>query len=229
MLERCTVRRISSSDRGRTDGSSLDRPLQTGRPWPPLHRGELQPRIVSAGIEPTAAACSGRSVRLAADQLLERGFVADRIEVRVVLCGIAELLRHLDGVPEVIERVTRPAALTLTAGEVEEQHGVLRNGCDQGAQTVGDLRAPGKGVSAPSSAIVTGGSILVSWYDDSCINHRSSNQESPPPHQVLPCHENTAATRPFRATRKYPPKGSSSPCVPRPIRRLPRKHLGRVL
>jgi len=54
-------------------------------------------------------ACSGRSVRLAAHQLLERGFVADRIEVGVVLCGIAELLRHLDGVPEVIERVTRPA------------------------------------------------------------------------------------------------------------------------
>src|SRR6266536_1536781 len=78
-------------------------------------------------------ACSGRSVRLAADKLLERGFVADRIEVGVVLCGIAELLRHLDGVPEVIERVTRPAALNLAAGEVEEQHGVLRSGCDQGA------------------------------------------------------------------------------------------------
>src|SRR2546429_3612524 len=62
-----------------------------------------------------------------------------------------------------------------------------------------------------------------------CINHRSSNQESPPPHQVLPCHENSAATRPFRATRKYPPKGSSSPYVLRPIRRLPRKHLGRAL
>src|SRR6266496_3030786 len=76
-------------------------------------------------------ACSGRSVRLAADKLLERGFVADRIEVG--LRGIAELLRHLDGVPEVIERVIRPAALTLAAGEVEEQHGVLRSGCYQGA------------------------------------------------------------------------------------------------
>ena len=61
------------------------------------------------------------------------------------------------------------------------------------------------------------------------LSHRSSNQESPLPHQVLPCHENSAATRPFRATRKYPPKGSSSPCAPRPIRRLPRKHLGRAL
>src|SRR5215831_15534996 len=85
-------------------------------------------------------ACSGRSLRLlAADQLPERGFVADRIQVGVVLRGIAKLLRHLDRVPEVIERVTRPAALTLAAGEVEEQHGVLRSGCDQGAETVGDL------------------------------------------------------------------------------------------
>src|SRR5215467_6873449 len=78
-------------------------------------------------------ACSGRSLRLAADQLTERGFVTDRIQVGVVLRGIAKLLRHLDGVPEVIERVTRPAALTLAAGEVEEQHGVLRIGCDQDA------------------------------------------------------------------------------------------------
>ena len=59
-------------------------------------------------------------MRLAAEQLLERGVVADRIEVGVVLCGIAELLRHLDGVPEVIERVTRPASDTLAAGEVAE-------------------------------------------------------------------------------------------------------------
>src|SRR6266571_1651486 len=79
-------------------------------------------------------ACSGRSVRLSiADQFLERGFVADRIQVGVVLCGIAKLRRHLDGVPEVIERVTRPARKTLAAGEVVEQHGVLRSGCDQDA------------------------------------------------------------------------------------------------
>ena len=70
---------------------------------------------------------------LVVDQLLERGFVADRIQVRVGLCGSAKLLRHLDGVPEVIERVTCPAAEALAAGEVEEQHGVLRSGCDKGA------------------------------------------------------------------------------------------------
>ena len=59
-------------------------------------------------------------MRLAAEQLLERGVVADRIEVGVVLCGIAKLLRHLDRAAEVIERVTRPAADTLAAGEVAE-------------------------------------------------------------------------------------------------------------
>ena len=57
---------------------------------------------------------------LTADQLLERGLVADWIQIGVVLCGIAKLLRHLDGAPEVIERVTRPAADTLAAGEVAE-------------------------------------------------------------------------------------------------------------
>src|SRR4029453_14002510 len=79
-------------------------------------------------------ACAGRSVRLlVADQFLEPGFVADRIQVGVVPCGIAKLLRHLDGVPNVIERVTRPAGEALAAGEVEEQHGVLRSGRDNGA------------------------------------------------------------------------------------------------
>jgi len=68
-------------------------------------------------------ACWRRSVRLVADQPLERGLLADRVQVGVVLRGTAKLLRHLDGVPEVIERVTRPAAETLAAGEVVEQHG----------------------------------------------------------------------------------------------------------
>ena len=54
-------------------------------------------------------ACWRRSVRLVADQPLERGLLADRVQVGVVLRGTAKLLRHLDGVPEVIERVTRPA------------------------------------------------------------------------------------------------------------------------
>ena len=65
------------------------------------------------------------------DQLLERGFVADRFQVGIGLCGSAKLLGHLDGVLEMIERVTCPAAEALAAGEVEEQHGVLRIGCDK--------------------------------------------------------------------------------------------------
>src|SRR6266545_5536423 len=76
---------------------------------------------------------------LVADQLFEGGFVADRIQVGVGLRGMAKLLRHLDGVPEVIQRVAGTAGEALAAGEVEEQHGVLRSGCDQGAKTVGDL------------------------------------------------------------------------------------------
>jgi hypothetical protein len=35
-----------------------------------------------------SSAPRGKPVKLAADQLLERGFVADRIEFGVVLCGI---------------------------------------------------------------------------------------------------------------------------------------------
>jgi hypothetical protein len=48
---------------------------------------------------------------------VERRFSADRIQVGVVLCGLAELLRHLNGVPEVIERgevVAAAGGLTAT-------------------------------------------------------------------------------------------------------------------
>ena len=45
------------------------------------------------GCDTCPHARSGRSVRLlVADQLLERGFVADRIQVGVVPCGSAKLL-----------------------------------------------------------------------------------------------------------------------------------------
>src|SRR5687768_5137833 len=76
---------------------------------------------------------------LVADQLLERGFVADGIEVGVGLRGLAKLLRHLDRASEVIERCTCPAEEALAAGEVEEQHGVLRGCSNQCAETIGDL------------------------------------------------------------------------------------------
>jgi hypothetical protein len=55
---------------------------------------------------------------LVADQLLEGGFVADRIQVRVGLCGFAKLVGHLESAPEVSERVSRAAVQTLAAGEV---------------------------------------------------------------------------------------------------------------
>ena len=65
--------------------------------------------------------------------------VADRIEVGVVACRRAELLGHLDGAPEVVERIARPAREALAAREVEEQHRVLRSGGHDPAQPVGDL------------------------------------------------------------------------------------------
>jgi hypothetical protein len=71
--------------------------------------------------------------------VLEHGFVADPIQVGVVSRRLAKLLRHLDGAPEVVERVTCPAEEALATGEVEEQHGVLRSSGDHGGETIGDL------------------------------------------------------------------------------------------
>jgi hypothetical protein len=58
------------------------------------------------------------SLRLAADQFLERRLVADRIEVRIVLREGSEALRDVDRAPEVLERVCRPAGEALAAGEL---------------------------------------------------------------------------------------------------------------
>jgi len=112
----------------------------SGAPLMELHGKWVAPAISSAngvaiargGFGPPGHDALGLML-LVVDQSLERGFVADRIQVGVGLCRSAELLGHLDGVPEVIERVTCPAALALAAGEVEEQHGVLRIGCDHDA------------------------------------------------------------------------------------------------
>ena len=48
------------------------------------------------------------------------------IEVRIVPCVRAKLLRHGDRALEVVDRVIRPAGEALAAGEVVEQVGVLR-------------------------------------------------------------------------------------------------------
>jgi hypothetical protein len=69
----------------------------------------------------------------------ERGLIADRIEVRIVLCVRAEPLRHVDRAPEVVDRVTRPAGEALAAGDVVEQVGVLRMSLDQYATAVSRL------------------------------------------------------------------------------------------
>ena len=70
---------------------------------------------------------------LVADQLPECRIVADRVEVRIVLREPAKLLRHVDRLPEVVERVSGPARQALAAGEVVEQQGVPRRSFDQDA------------------------------------------------------------------------------------------------
>jgi hypothetical protein len=81
-----------------------------------------------------AGAGAGRPSRPAsrlAHQLLERGLVADRVEVGVVGSERAEPLRPVDREPEVLDRVRRPPREALTAREVVERPGVLRMGFDQ--------------------------------------------------------------------------------------------------
>src|SRR2546421_4997132 len=86
---------------------------------------------------------------LAADQFLERGLVADRIEVRIVLCVRARPLRHIDRAPEVVDRVARPAREALAAGDVVEQLGVLRMSLDQYASAVSQLGVLARLVEGP--------------------------------------------------------------------------------
>jgi hypothetical protein len=76
---------------------------------------------------------------LALDQLLERGLIADRIEVRIILCVRPTPLRAVDRESEVIDRVTRPAREALATGQVVEQPGVLRMSRDQLASAIGRL------------------------------------------------------------------------------------------
>src|SRR5215210_488162 len=78
-----------------------------------------------------------------ADDLLEGRLVADRVEVRVLRRVPAKLLGTVSRVPEVLDRVVRPAGERLAAGEVVEQQRVLRVGLGQLASAVG-----GRGVLA---------------------------------------------------------------------------------
>lgn len=54
------------------------------------------------------------SYPLALDQLLDRGLIADRVEVRIMLCVRATLLPAVDRESEVTDRVTPPAAVWQT-------------------------------------------------------------------------------------------------------------------
>src|SRR5439155_428325 len=76
---------------------------------------------------------------LARDQLLERGLVADRIEVRIALRVLAEGLRHLDRAPEVVEGIARPAGEALDAGDVVQQTRILRIRLGQRPAALGGL------------------------------------------------------------------------------------------
>ena len=76
---------------------------------------------------------------LALDQLLERGLIADGIEVRIILRVGPTPLRAVDRESEVVDRVTRPAREALATGEVVEQPGVLRMSLDQLASAIGRL------------------------------------------------------------------------------------------
>src|SRR5256886_10408094 len=87
----------------------------------------------------TSFASDHRFGARAADQFLERGLVADRIEVRVVLCERAKPLRHVDRAPEVVDRVGRPAGEALAAGEDVEQASVLRLSLAQSASAISRL------------------------------------------------------------------------------------------
>src|SRR3954469_17331888 len=79
------------------------------------------------------------SAPLASDQLLERGLIADRIEVGIILCVRAKPLRAVDCAPEAFDRISRPPRKALATGEVVEQPGVLRMSRDQLTAAIGRL------------------------------------------------------------------------------------------
>jgi hypothetical protein len=71
-------------------------------------------------------AVTGGFGRVLADQRPKRRLVPDRIEIGVRACIRAELLRRADRPSQVINRVGRSAAQALTAGQVLDEHPILR-------------------------------------------------------------------------------------------------------
>src|SRR5262245_31498264 len=84
------------------------------------------PKLANQVHKPNLVRSLTRLARgLGRDQLLERGLVADRVEIRVALRKVAELLRHPDCLLEVLERIGCPAGEALAAGEVVEEQAVV--------------------------------------------------------------------------------------------------------
>lgn len=80
----------------------------------------------------------------AADQGLESGLVADRVEVGVPDCHVATALPHLDRPAEVLDGVGSPAREVLAAGHVVVEVRLIRAGLDQ-------LTAPAASAYLPAS------------------------------------------------------------------------------
>ena len=76
---------------------------------------------------------------VALNQLLERGLVADRVEVAVLGSKRTERFVAVDREPEMLDRVVCPPGEALAAGEVVERPRVLRMSLDQLAPLIGSL------------------------------------------------------------------------------------------
>src|SRR5262249_23848186 len=99
---------------------------------PPPARAAPPPRLPRSRACPTRLPMSGVCrKRLPAHQLLERWLVPDRVEVRVPGRERASLLRVLDRDAEVLDRIGLPPREALAAGDVVEEHRVLRIGLGQ--------------------------------------------------------------------------------------------------
>src|SRR4051794_8575886 len=131
--------------------SDVEKP-NTALPWSSSTVAALATRPIRSAVLTSSGLTSafGRSVssmraaiasRLsrALDQLLERRLIADRIEVRIILCVRPTPLRAVDCETEVLDRVGRPAREALATGEVVEQPGVLRMSLDELASALGRL------------------------------------------------------------------------------------------
>src|SRR6185312_3701818 len=93
-----------------------------------------------AGEQRAAAAqTASRQTVLSADELLERGLIPDRVEVRIVGRQRAKRLRSVDRDPKMLDRFFGLPREALAAGDVVEQAAVLGMLLEQRASAVGRL------------------------------------------------------------------------------------------